>query len=68
VGFLVSSKPVMTAAGAAGSKQGADVPGWRVTNFGPGPVPLPAGTVILTSSPSEGPQLPADTTAWLTSG
>ena len=43
--------------------------GWRcVTNFGPGSVPLPAGTVILTSTPFEGAQLPADTTAWLTSG
>ena len=40
--------------------------GWRcVTNFGPGPVPLPHGTVILTSVPVEGSQLPADTTAWL---
>ena len=39
--------------------------GWRcVTNFGPGPVPLPHGTVILTSVPVEGSQLPADTTAW----
>ena len=40
--------------------------GWRcVTNFGPGPVPLPRGTVILTSVPFEGSQLAADTTAWL---
>jgi alpha-glucosidase len=40
--------------------------GWRcVTNFGPGPVPLPQGTVILTSVPVEGSQLPADTTAWI---
>jgi len=40
--------------------------GWRcVTNFGPGPVPLPYGTVILSSAPFEGSQLPADTTAWL---
>jgi alpha-glucosidase len=40
--------------------------GWRcVTNFGPGPVPLPNGTVILTSSPVEGSQLPAGTTAWI---
>ena len=36
-----------------------------MTNFGPGPVPLPDGTVILTSVPVEGAQLPADTTAWL---
>jgi alpha-glucosidase len=43
--------------------------GWRcLTNFGPGPVPLPAGNVILTSVPVEGDGLPADTTAWLTSG
>jgi alpha-glucosidase len=42
--------------------------GWRcVTNFGPGPVPLPGGSVILTSAPVTGPQLPADTTAWLIS-
>jgi alpha-glucosidase len=42
--------------------------GWRcLTNFGPAPVPLPAGNVILTSAPVEGLQLPADTTAWLTS-
>jgi alpha-glucosidase len=42
--------------------------GWRcVTNFGPGPVPLPHGTVIVTSVPVEGSQLPADTTAWLIS-
>jgi len=40
--------------------------GWRcVTNFGPGPVPLPHGTVIRTSVPVEGSQLPVDTTAWL---
>jgi hypothetical protein len=43
--------------------------GWRcVTNFGPGPAPLPDGTVILTSTAFEGTQLPADTTAWLISG
>ncbi len=43
--------------------------GWRcMTNFGPGPVPLPGGAVILTSGPVSGPQLPADTTAWLISG
>jgi alpha-glucosidase len=38
-----------------------------VTNFGPGPVPLPNGSLILTSAPVEGDQLPADTTAWLLS-
>jgi len=43
--------------------------GWRcLTNFGPAPVPLPAGNVILTSVPVEGDDLPADTTAWLISG
>jgi alpha-glucosidase len=42
--------------------------GWRcVANFGPAPVPLPQGTVILTSAPVEGSQLPADATAWLLS-
>ena len=42
--------------------------GWRcVTNFGPRPAPLPDGTVILTSVPVDGSQLPADTTAWLLS-
>ncbi len=40
--------------------------GWQsVTNFGPGPVPLPPGTVLLASAPLDGDQLPADTTAWL---
>jgi len=43
--------------------------GWRcLANFGPGPVPVPEGTVILTSAPAEGTQLPADATAWLVSG
>ena len=43
--------------------------GWRcVTNFGRGPVPLPAGTLLLASSPPEGDQLPADATAWLITG
>jgi alpha-glucosidase len=40
--------------------------GWRsVTNFGPEPVALPVGTVVLTSGPLEGDRLPGDTTAWL---
>jgi alpha-glucosidase len=41
--------------------------GWRsVTNFGPGAVPLPDGTVVVASSPlQEEGLLPADTTAWL---
>ncbi len=40
--------------------------GWQsVTNFGPGPVPLPPGTVAIASAPVHGDQLPADTTAWI---
>ena len=40
--------------------------GWRsVTNFGPGAVPLPDGTVAVASSPLRDGLLPADTTAWL---
>jgi len=40
--------------------------GWRsVTNFGSRPVPLPHGTVIVTSGPLEEGLLPADTTAWV---
>jgi alpha-glucosidase len=40
--------------------------GWRsVTNFGPGAVPLPHGTVVVASSPLCDGLLPADTTAWL---
>jgi alpha-glucosidase len=43
--------------------------GWRsMTNFGPGPVPLPHGIVIVSSGPVEGNQLPADTTAWILNG
>jgi len=43
--------------------------GWRsVTNFGPGAVPLPPGTVIVTSAPLETGLLPADTTAWIIPG
>jgi alpha-glucosidase len=43
--------------------------GWRsVTNFGPGPVPLPHGTVVVASAPVEGGMLPADTTAWIVAG
>ncbi|WP_298255251.1 glycoside hydrolase family 13 protein [uncultured Arthrobacter sp.] len=41
--------------------------GWRtLTNFGPEPVDLPAGTVLLSSSPLEDGRVPADTTVWLT--
>jgi alpha-glucosidase len=39
-----------------------------VTNFGPRPVPLPPGHVILSSAPVEGNQLPADTTVWILVG
>jgi alpha-glucosidase len=40
--------------------------GWHsVTNFGPDPVSLPAGTVAIASGPLPGGRLPADTTAWL---
>ena len=40
--------------------------GWQsVTNFGPGPVPLPPGTVVVASAPSTDGLLPADTTAWI---
>jgi alpha-glucosidase len=43
--------------------------GWRsVTNFGPRPVPLPPGTVVVTSTPLETNLLPPDTTAWITPG
>lgn len=40
--------------------------GWQsITNFGSAPVDLPAGRVLLSSSPLEDGKLPADTTAWL---
>ncbi|MGV0110000.1 glycoside hydrolase family 13 protein [Arthrobacter sp. CP30] len=40
--------------------------GWQsITNFGSAPVDLPAGRVLLSSSPLEGGKLPGDTTAWL---
>ncbi|MCC5477075.1 glycoside hydrolase family 13 protein [Streptomyces barringtoniae] len=40
--------------------------GWRcVTNLGDGPVRLPLGEVLLTSSPIDGRTLPPDTTVWL---
>ena len=40
--------------------------GWRsVTNFGPRPVPVPRGTVVVASGPLPDGQLPADTTAWI---
>jgi alpha-glucosidase len=43
--------------------------GWRsVTNFGPRPVPIPDGTVLLASEPLEGGLLPAAATAWILSG
>ena len=40
--------------------------GWQsVTNFGDTAVELPAGTVLVTSSPLEGGKLGANSTAWL---
>jgi alpha-glucosidase len=43
--------------------------GWRsVTNFGPRPVPMPDGTLLLASAPLDGGLLPADSTAWILSG
>ncbi len=43
--------------------------GWQsVTNFGPGAVPLPQGTVVVASAPLEAGLLPADTTAWIAVG
>ncbi|MFJ5700049.1 glycoside hydrolase family 13 protein [Arthrobacter sp. NPDC093139] len=40
--------------------------GWQsVTNFGTEPVDLPAGTVVISSSPLTDGKLPADTTAWI---
>jgi alpha-glucosidase len=37
-----------------------------VVNMGEQPVALPAGTVVLASSPFDGSELPADTAVWLT--
>ncbi len=43
--------------------------GWRsVTNFGPCSVPLPPGTVVVASAPTETGLLPADATAWIIPG
>jgi len=43
--------------------------GWRsVTNFGPRPVPVPRGTVVVASGPLPDGLLPADTTAWIIPG
>jgi alpha-glucosidase len=40
--------------------------GWTVvTNFGTAPAALPAGEVLLSSSPVEGDVLPGETTVWL---
>ena len=40
--------------------------GWTVvTNFGAEPADLPAGEVLLSSSPFEGDALPGETTVWL---
>jgi alpha-glucosidase len=40
--------------------------GWHsITNFGPEPVPLPEGTVIISSAPLSDGALPSDTTVWI---
>lgn len=40
--------------------------GWTsVTNFGSSPAPMPAGSVIVSSAPIEGREVPAETTVWL---
>ena len=40
--------------------------GWEIaTNFGPDPVPLPAGEVLLSSRPLTEQALPSQTTVWL---
>lgn len=36
-----------------------------MTNFGPRPVPVPRGTVVVASGPLQDGLLPADTTAWI---
>jgi alpha-glucosidase len=36
-----------------------------VVNLSPGPVQLPAGTVLITSGPLDGDRLPVDTAAWI---
>jgi alpha-glucosidase len=41
--------------------------GWHsITNFGSEPVPLPAGSVVLSSAALDDDTLPGDSTAWLT--
>lgn len=40
--------------------------GWTViTNFGPNPVDLPAGQLLISSAPLQSGKLPGDATAWL---
>lgn len=40
--------------------------GWTsVTNFGTSPVPLPEGRVVVSSSPLDAHEVPAETTVWL---
>ncbi len=42
--------------------------GWQcITNFGPEPVPLPAGMLAISSAPLVDGALPSDTTAWIVS-
>jgi alpha-glucosidase len=36
-----------------------------VVNLSPGPVQLPAGTVLITSGPLDGDRLPVDSAAWV---
>lgn len=37
-----------------------------IANIGSGPIPLPAGDVLLTSGPLDGDTIPQDVTVWLT--
>ncbi|MCB9380531.1 MAG: glycoside hydrolase family 13 protein [Acidimicrobiaceae bacterium] len=40
--------------------------GWRsITNMGSGPIPLPAGRILLASGPVPGHEVPGETTVWL---
>ncbi|MGN8048345.1 glycoside hydrolase family 13 protein [Curtobacterium sp. 22159] len=57
---------VWTEGGADGVVAFARHDGWRsVTNFGPEPVPLPPGAVIVSSGPVADGVLPGETTVWL---
>lgn len=40
--------------------------GWQsITNFGAEPVPMPTGTIVISSGPVADDQLPPDTTVWI---